>query len=412
MEIVLQPDRSNSEVVMLPGQLLMQRLARYNFDQEELSAFAAYMDSAEETELYLLNPRRIAARAELDLHRTLEIAALGVREGILDLLWQIGCVGCSGPLCSFNNLRDVPGQELICPACYTHTTADADHSLRVFFSLHPSIRRIEMPSLEFAVFNDNHNVLGKEEFLKKLSQEQVSLIASLKQTMDEHPPVTGLDLLHIQLFRDFFKDQVLPVDVSLKVTRVSLVFTDLRGSTAMYAAKGDPQAYNMVRRHFDLLAQETVRYGGVIIKTIGDAVMASFRREVDATRAAIAFHRAIADFNERENLSPADALILKVGIHCGPCLSVNLNDTLDYFGTTVNTAARIAALSKGSDIMMSRTMLDSNEVKAAIISNGFAPGASMRVALRGLPEEVEVSQLVSVSQLPLEAARILEKARL
>jgi class 3 adenylate cyclase len=161
----------------------------------------------------------------------------------------------------------------------------------------------------------------------------------------------------------------------------------------MYAAKGDPAAYELVRQHFDLLTEETLRHKGVVIKTIGDAVMASFLTDLDAAEAAIGYQKIIAQFNQNQELSEDNALILKVGVHSGPCLSVNLNSVMDYFGTTVNMAARIGALSKGNDIVTSAAILSNPAVRTTFEEGGFITGESMRVQLRGIPEETEVYRL-------------------
>jgi class 3 adenylate cyclase len=302
---------------------------------------------------------------------------------------------CSAPVCTYSNLSQTPDKAVACPACQTKNVADADHSLRVLFSLNRAVRDINLavPKLEVPEGVVEGDIPG---YLNTLKPEEKIVIEEFLRLIAEHAPITALDLMHIQLFRDFFKDQVLPVHVSLKVTRVALVFTDLRGSTAMYAAKGDPLAYNLVRQHFDLLAQVTVQNGGVIIKTIGDAVMASFKHEVDAVRAAADFHKAIAAFNLAEGLSKKDALILKVGVHAGPCLSVNQNDLMDYFGTTVNMAARIAALSKGGDIIMSKELLEDKEVSEVLAVAGFTLRDTASVTLRGMPQATEVCQLVAI----------------
>jgi len=378
-----------------PGQLLVQRLSKYGFDRAELEAFAAYLDRATDTELFRLNPRRAAAKAEIDLRRAIEIAALATREGIFDLYWEIGCHMCSAPVYNYSNLNLTPDHSIACPACQTKNVADADHNLRVLFSLNRAVREINLPVPKMVV-PEGVEAGDIQGYLATLKPEEKMLIEEFIQLTAEHAPTTALDLMHIQLFRDFFKDQVLPVHVSLKVTRVALVFTDLRGSTAMYAAKGDPQAYNLVRQHFTLLSQATLQNGGVVIKTIGDAVMASFKHEVDAVRAAADFHKAIAAFNLAEGLSPKDALILKVGVHAGPCLSVNQNDLMDYFGTTVNMAARIAALSKGGDIIVSKELLEDKQVKEVLVAAGYTLRDSATVTLRGMSQSTEVCQLVAL----------------
>jgi class 3 adenylate cyclase len=293
---------------------------------------------------------------------------------------------------SYRNLSIADIHNMNCQACQTFQEADLDHHIQVGFTLNHSIQNLKTPDL------DVKTAVGRvpatlEEFLQAITPEQNAFLNAIETMNAEHKPLTGMELVHNQLFRDFFKDQVLPVNISLKVTRVALIFTDLRGSTAMYAAKGDPAAYELVRQHFDLLTEETLRHKGVVIKTIGDAVMASFLTDLDAAEAAIGYQKIIAQFNADQELNDDNALILKVGVHSGPCLSVNLNSVMDYFGTTVNMAARIGALSKGNDIVTSAAILSNPAVRTTFEEGGFITGESMRVQLRGIPEETEVYRL-------------------
>jgi len=84
------------------------------------------------------------------------------------------------------------------------------------------------------------------------------------------------------------------------------------------------------------------------VKTIGDAVMAVFRRPAGALRAFLRAQQVLA--SPPEGMRP---LILKVGIHAGPCIAVTLNGRLDYFGCTVNMAARLEGLSSGGNVIIS-----------------------------------------------------------
>ena len=79
-------------------------------------------------------------------------------------------------------------------------------------------------------------------------------------------------------------------------------------------------------------------HDGAIVKTIGDAVMAAFADPADAVRAAIAIQRRVAASTPTHG---GDAIVIKLGLHAGPCIAVTLNDRLDYFGSTVNLAARL-----------------------------------------------------------------------
>src|SRR5205085_4552598 len=99
----------------------------------------------------------------------------------------------------------------------------------------------------------------------------------------------------------------------------------------------------------DRLQAVTARHHGAIVKTIGDAVMAAFLNPGDAVKAAIEMRKAIAEFNRGQ---PDRALILKIGLHKGAAIAVTLNDRLDYFGQTVNIAARVQNLAGGDEIWM------------------------------------------------------------
>jgi class 3 adenylate cyclase len=89
-------------------------------------------------------------------------------------------------------------------------------------------------------------------------------------------------------------------------------------------------------------------------------VMAAFNNPLDALAAALAIREDIEGFN-RGLAMPGEfgevALIVKVGLHCGPCIAVTLNDRLDYFGGTVNLAARLQSESQGGDIVLSEAMM-------------------------------------------------------
>ena len=149
------------------------------------------------------------------------------------------------------------------------------------------------------------------------------------------PFLNGKRVLTTQTFRDLFRSEVIKASEGIGVKNITLLFTDLKGSTELYERIGDLNAFSLVQRHFERLLDVTVRNNGAIIKTIGDAVMASFLKPADAVKAALAMRNEIAAFNAEQ----ADrALILKIGIHTGPAIAVTLNDRLDYFGQNVRTS--------------------------------------------------------------------------
>jgi class 3 adenylate cyclase len=79
-------------------------------------------------------------------------------------------------------------------------------------------------------------------------------------------------------------------------------------------------------------------------------------------------------------------LKLKAGLHTGPCIAVTLNDRLDYFGSTVNMAARLEGLSTGCDVIISRAVYDDPKVRTMIASHGLSTD-EFDMALKGFEDE-------------------------
>jgi class 3 adenylate cyclase len=162
----------------------------------------------------------------------------------------------------------------------------------------------------------------------------------------------------LQAFRDLFSDDVLRPGDEVSIARVTLLFSDLRGSTALYQKIGDANAYHLVRDHFAFMAKAIRDHEGAIVKTIGDAVMAAFARPEDGLAAAVEMQREVAAFNRDHPIEDGangsgGPITIKLGLHQGPCIVVTFNDRLDYFGSTVNLAARLQGQSKGGDIVLS-----------------------------------------------------------
>src|SRR5207249_11108263 len=90
------------------------------------------------------------------------------------------------------------------------------------------------------------------------------------------PFLTAKRLLTNQTFRDIYRTDTLDVDQRLKITSLTLLFTDLNGSTDLYERVGDLVAFDIVKEHFRLLQEIIAAESGAVVKTIGEAVMATF----------------------------------------------------------------------------------------------------------------------------------------
>ena len=201
-------------------------------------------------------------------------------------------------------------------------------------------------------------VPGGESWLELVNESNAAVIALIENhDMGEHTPeqreprLTGLDVVSVPAFRRLFGGDTLPPEQSLAVRDVTVAFTDLRGSTALYQRVGEVTAYRLVREHFEVLFDAVHRRAGTVVKTIGDSVMAVFRRPHEAVAALLEAQATLAARNA-DPRRPAET-VLRGAIHRGPALAVTLNDRLDYFGTTVNETARMEGTCEGGELVIS-----------------------------------------------------------
>ena len=214
------------------------------------------------------------------------------------------------------------------------------------------------------------------------------LVWQLPPGVTEPPPLhfapflSGKRLLTTQTFRDLFRAESTSRGIHIK--DITLLFTDLKGSTALYERIGDLNAFSLVQQHFGRLQDVTERNDGAIIKTIGDAVMAAFHSPVCAIRAALEMRKEIGTVNQGAS---DRELILKIGLHKGAAIAVTLNDRLDYFGQTVNIAARVQQLADADEIYLSEDIYASEGVGEQL---GPWPVEAKTARLRGVDQEVPV----------------------
>jgi class 3 adenylate cyclase len=198
------------------------------------------------------------------------------------------------------------------------------------------------------------------------------------------PVLTAKRLLTHQTFRDLYRTNVLDVNQRFKITNLTFLFTDLKGSTELYEHIGDLAAYDLIRSHFQVMHEIVSRQGGAVVKTIGDAIMATFPTPAQGVAAAFEIRKAISELNARD---ASRALFLKIGLHTGPCLAVLMNERQDYFGQTVNIASRVQGIASPDQIFATSPVVDDVEVRDVISERGLALHGS-KAALRGISEEM------------------------
>jgi len=181
-------------------------------------------------------------------------------------------------------------------------------------------------------------------------------------------------VIHNRAFNKLFSDQIVSAnpDAMLSIQNVVLVFSDVVGSTDLYASIGDGPALQLIRKHFRVLFGAFTQRGRVL-KTVGDAVMASFTTGRAAMEAVADALRLLPLECKLPDGSP---LQIRVGIHCGPAIVVPVNGVNDFFGQTVNIAARVEAAAKASECFITEDVLksdpDSQNAYYEIISTSYS----------------------------------------
>ena len=194
-------------------------------------------------------------------------------------------------------------------------------------------------------------------------------------------------------FRRDFSSEVLRPDLALKVSSVTLFFSDLTASTQLYADIGDAAALRLVHDHFDVVLGIVERHGGTLVKTIGDAVMAAFVDDLSAV-ARVARDAARVRDVPRRGAERLRARHFKLGVFRGPSYLVNANGVLDYFGQTVNIAARLQAQAASGELVIESSLAE------LAVQSGALPSSSLReryrATLKGVPQPIDVVRVVGV----------------
>ncbi|MEK7484685.1 MAG: DUF5939 domain-containing protein [Planctomycetota bacterium] len=220
-------------------------------------------------------------------------------------------------------------------------------------------------------------------------------LEKIKEMCTQHPAgfvpfFTGKMLLNHQSFRNLFRIQHLSEDLKLNIRSLTLLFTDLKGSTELYDQTGDLFAYQLIQKHFSILSRMVRKHSGAIIKTMGDAIMASFSVPFDGVCAALDMMKEMEVFNEELK---KHSLGLKIGLHEGSTLAVNADARLDYFGQTVNIAARVQGLAQAGEIWITDSIFQSSEVQHCLANYGYNE-EKRSVSLKGVGQLATVYRCV------------------
>jgi class 3 adenylate cyclase len=390
-------------------------------DGELLDRILKHITEADDISAYRLQVRRLARDWGAPERALLEVFLHATRAGLLELSWDVVCPHCRGVRQEAATLADVT-EKGRCDVCDIDFETGAATAVEITFHVHPSIRRVEKvyycsaePATRMHIKLQQHLAPGERRAIPlRLSpgayrvrvrggggapltvadgeaaeleigaEPESARIAPDARLTLINPSDAGRtvvieerawaddamrpgDLFNLQAFRDLFGEEYLGASVQLYVGEQTILFTDIVGSTRYYTKVGDPAAFVAVKRHFTAVFDVVRERRGAVVKTIGDAVMASFADPVDALDAAVAIHARLHGVPD----APAPVR-LRISLNRGPCIAVNLNSGVDYFGSTVNTAAKLQRCADAGEIAIGGTVWRAPGIEAWARAHGLA----------------------------------------
>jgi class 3 adenylate cyclase len=417
---------------------------------------ADYVLDAPDNELERMRPRALARRWQVPPRAAIETCLAAVHDGLLTLRWDLVCPQCRGAKLTATSLDQLP-QGAHCPSCNIDYDRDFTQNVEVTFEPAATVRELgtgsyclasplisehikvqqhlapgeraaieaSLPpgsyrartiepggSVEFTITNGRVpeitlgdgapqlGALGEPGQIVACNSDRAAKTLVIEDRRWAADALTAHEATTMQAFRDLFANAVLRPGDQVAIGRIAFLFTDIKGSTDLYNRVGDARAYGFVREHYAVLTRAVREHDGAVVKTIGDAVMAAFTDPANALDAALAIRDEIAAFNRHLSVDEGAedvAILVKIGLHSGACIAVTLNDRLDYFGSTVNLAARLQGESAGGDIVLSETMAAEHGVAERLATLG---ARSEMAHVKGFAEPVALRRVPAIPHSP------------
>jgi class 3 adenylate cyclase len=422
-------------------QVISEKLLADDAPAEVVPHLINLVRSADDFTLARIRPYALADDWKLSRRDVLETCLRSTRFGLLDLQWELLCPLCRGAGETGKSLSEI-NSHVHCETCRIDFTVNFDRFVEVTFKPNSLVRQISTQNFCMGSPQKTPHIVAQQLLPAKTERslalplepgryrlralelsggQDVSVgeegAATARVTMSEagwpahelklaeqsvlnlenatsaeqllilerlawsDQSATAAEVTALQMFRDLFASEALRPGEQISVGTLTVLFTDLRNSTQLYREIGDATAFGRVMNHFDVLKKVIAEEDGALVKTIGDAVMAVFRRPASALKAMLSAQEILA-----APPSGDAPLTLKAGVHTGPCIAVTMNDRLDYFGSTVNMAARLESLSTGDDVIISKALYDDPEVRNFIAGENLQATA-FEILLKGFQEE-------------------------
>jgi hypothetical protein len=373
---------------------------------------------ADDDEVYRIQLPKLVEAWGYDLDILIDNFLIASNAGFFEICWDVLCPHCKGTRSRNQDLEDLLKINHCVPCALTFELNDID-IIDVTFKISPSLREVKNISYcagepfkkQHILFQDNFGsgekrklefelpeklyrlrILGQKENLifstsdgqgkefnwdgtNSITYDQVGRKINFSLTNGHGKEITyifeslslpmfylsPLKIFNNQKFRRLYKNQKISDGVQLKLPDQIILFTDVVDSTKFYTRVGDKKAYGQINKHFKIIQKHIFSKKGIIIKTIGDCVMATLRSVEDVIEAAREISQEIEKCQDIE-------FTLRYSVHKGDVIAVNFNTGIDYFGNNVNISAKLQAIANSNELSLSQELYDELQIKNCPIS--------------------------------------------
>jgi serine/threonine protein kinase/class 3 adenylate cyclase len=426
---------------------LLNRLVEQGVDSTVVERLGEYLARGASQDIARIRPLALAERFQLDPNQVVAACLYGVREGLLELHWDLLCPLCRTSSQVIDTLRAIR-EHGRCEACNLDFRLDFANSVELIFRAHPEVREADLGTycvggpahsphvfaqirvapferieLELDLPEGSYRLRGPQlpravdfhvsaaatmrrweielaapadleaagtlrpggQVLVLKNRHDRELLVRIERTVSRGDALTAARAASLALFRALFPGEVLAPGQLATVSTATFLLTALDPSQAdaLYQELGDAGAFGVLHAHFERLSSAIRQGGGAVVKTLGEGVLAVFSDVAAAARTALELPDHLAASDTIRSLR------LRVAIHRGTTLAATLNDHLDYFGATTRQAAAILAFARGNELVLTQTVAADPEVAAMLAARGIE-GEYVPTHLESQPHVIRV----------------------
>jgi eukaryotic-like serine/threonine-protein kinase len=409
----------------------LDRLIQLQVEPAVVDRLGEFLSQAPDPEVARIRPLALAQRLGLDPDQLITACLHGASEGLLVLLWDLLCPVCRISSKIEDTLRAIRDHGH-CPACNLDYPLDFASSVELVFRVHPEIRQVDLGtyciggpahsphvlaqvrvaagerielaleltagsyrirgpqlpwSADFQVQprastrlwdidlatgpapDDPRTLRAGHQVLTLASKHDREILVRIERMAVRNDALTASRAASMGLFRQLFPGEVLSPGQLATISTVTLMTAQLdpAQADALYQELGDSRAFNVIHELFRLLDEAVREAGGAVVKTLGEGLLAAFENPASAVGLGL----RLEGFLGKSELTRS--LRLRVGIHRGRALAANINDHLDYFGTTARQVLKLSSHVQGGELALAPSVAADPEVAALFKARGIEP---------------------------------------